>query len=123
MDPVPVKVKTIFSSSSADLSSKVILVKSEPSMRRYLRHMNSSSLNVIMCLVYVTWRSLRHRKFGSLARMFRSSWFSWVLLRVTLASLLLSPFVMTGKRFPVIVIPLMLRLSRILGRCRRKEPI
>ncbi|WVZ96659.1 hypothetical protein U9M48_042269 [Paspalum notatum var. saurae] len=86
IDPSMVKDRTIFSSSRADPSSKVMLVRFEHSMRRYLRHVNSLCLKVSMCSAHATWRSLRHSKLGSLERTFITSWFSRVLLRVTLAS-------------------------------------
>ncbi|KAF6986101.1 hypothetical protein CFC21_003892 [Triticum aestivum] len=115
-----VKDKTIFSSSQAVPTSKMIF-KSEPSTRRHLRHLNSPSLKLSMVLVHVMCWSLTHRNLGSLARASRSSWLSWVQLRVTLASLLLSPFVNNGRRRPFCVVPLMLKLSSILGWFFKRE--
>ncbi|EMS61999.1 hypothetical protein TRIUR3_06223 [Triticum urartu] len=112
------KDKTIFSSSHAAPCSKVI-VKSESSTRRYLRHLNSPFLKLSTGSMHVICWSLTHRNFGSSARTFRSSWLSRVLLRVTLASLLLSPFMNNGFR----LIPLMLRLSSILGWFSKREPM
>ncbi|BAH95365.1 Os11g0598200 [Oryza sativa Japonica Group] len=115
-----VEDKTIFSSSQAASSSKVILVKFEPSIRRYLRHLKSSFLKLSTLSVHEMCRSLTHCNMGSWAKNFRSSWFSGVLLRVTLASFLLPPLVNNGKRC---LAPLMLRLSRNSGWSFRRDAI
>ncbi|KAF7019691.1 hypothetical protein CFC21_032848 [Triticum aestivum] len=115
-ESILVNDQMILSSLLAAPLSNLISVMLVPSTWKFLRFLNLPLLKTSLLSVYALCRSLRHSKFSSSARTFRSSWLSKVPVRVTLASCFpFSENILRSCPFCAPVLSLILSLSRTLG--------